>query len=59
LYKGVVEVLAEERVREVPEVLLEEGGHVVGAQLVLQVDFLSAVKILSQLLKEKKKMLDM
>lgn len=50
-----VELLGEQRVRHVPEELLQQGCHIVDAVLLIQRDVDTAIKLLAQLKEGQKK----
>lgn len=47
--EGRVELLREERVGHVPEELLEKGGHVMNAVVLVQLHVHAAIKLVTQL----------
>lgn len=47
VYEGSVELLGEQRVRHVPEELLQESSHIMNAVFFVQLDFDTTIKLLT------------
>ena len=52
--QGLVDLAGEQRLGQLPEELLEDGGHVVDAHLVSQDHINTAVKVFPELKKEQR-----